>query len=353
MIYKVIQWGTGNTGSWSIRELAQRPDLELVAVRVYSPDKDGTDAGVLSGIEPVGVLATVDRATIIDTPADVVVYMGSAESNTEQCALDIIELLSSGKNVVSTPTPFQHPHAVSPELGAAFEQACATGGSTFLGLGLYPGFMGESVPIVLSRICHTVERISVAESMDYDEYPSTELMFNVMGFGFEPDDTKPVLSNLEFVKGLYVGAARILAEAFELELEDVVPFRQTVVSKEGLDVASGHIAPGTVAAMRMGVDGFYRGRKAITVEHCTRMDPALAPDWPSIPGYTIEVIGEPSFTTQISVGLPGQDHTDIGCLATAAHALNAIPAVVAAPPGVRTLADIGHFHGGKAFARFS
>jgi hypothetical protein len=34
--------------------------------------------------------------------------------------------------------------------------------------------------------------------------------------------------------------------------------------------------------------------------------------------------------------------------ATAAHALNAIPTVVAAKTGVRTLADIDHFHGGRA-----
>ena len=46
---RVIQWATGVTGTMSLRRVIDRPDLELVGVRVYDPAKAGTDAGSLVG----------------------------------------------------------------------------------------------------------------------------------------------------------------------------------------------------------------------------------------------------------------------------------------------------------------
>ncbi|GAC1395411.1 MAG: diacylglycerol kinase [Mycobacterium sp.] len=350
MTYRVIQWGTGNTGAWSVRAMAARPDLELVGVKVYSDSKAGRDAGELCGIGDLGVITTTDRDQLITTDADVVVYMASAESNPEQCAADIYQLLASGKNVVATPTPFQHPAAVSPELGAALSAACETGKSSFLGLGIFPGFIPETVTATLLRICHQVEHVRVSEAIRYDKYPSRELMFTVMGFGSAPDDATPLLANLEYVRALYIGAVTILADACNLELDEVTGFRDTEVATTDLQVASGLIKAGTVAAMRMGVRATYHGRTAMTVEHCTRMDPDLAPQWPAFEGYEIEVAGMPSLSCHLAVGIkPGDDHTDQACLATAAHALHAIPAVIVAAPGVHTLASIGPFSGGDAF----
>ena len=58
MPLKVIQYATGNVGRHALRGIIERPDMELVAVRVFNPDKVGTDAGELLGVEPVGVLCT-------------------------------------------------------------------------------------------------------------------------------------------------------------------------------------------------------------------------------------------------------------------------------------------------------
>ena len=40
--YRLIQWGTGNVGRHALRTIVERPDFELVGVRVYNPDKVGT-----------------------------------------------------------------------------------------------------------------------------------------------------------------------------------------------------------------------------------------------------------------------------------------------------------------------
>ena len=45
MTSRVIQWGTGNVGRHALRAILGRPNLELVGLRVYNPEKGGKDAG--------------------------------------------------------------------------------------------------------------------------------------------------------------------------------------------------------------------------------------------------------------------------------------------------------------------
>src|SRR4029077_6805736 len=73
--YRVVQWATGNIGTRALREVIRHPDLDLVGVVVYDAAKNGVDAGVLCGEEPVGVAATTDRAAARAIAADCVLYM--------------------------------------------------------------------------------------------------------------------------------------------------------------------------------------------------------------------------------------------------------------------------------------
>jgi 2,4-diaminopentanoate dehydrogenase len=57
---RVIQWATGSVGSAQLREVIDRPDLELVGLYLYGQSKLDIDAGVLVGRPPTGVAATDD-----------------------------------------------------------------------------------------------------------------------------------------------------------------------------------------------------------------------------------------------------------------------------------------------------
>ena len=46
---RVFQVATGNVGSEMIKRIGTQPDLELVGVHCYSPEKIGRDAGELAG----------------------------------------------------------------------------------------------------------------------------------------------------------------------------------------------------------------------------------------------------------------------------------------------------------------
>lgn len=336
---RVIQWATGVTGTMSLRHVVDRSDLELVAVRVYDPGKVGADAGALCDRAEVGLLATDDRDAVIDADADVVLYMGKVEIDTPGCFADVCDLLASGKDVVATGSRFVHPASVSAALADDIERACRAGRSTFLGLGLFPGFVGEALAPVLARLAQRTDRIDIREVLDYSTYASRDLIFSAMGFGHDPQDTSPLLSDTEYAIAAWLGSARVLADALGLTIAGVSGYREVATTPRPLSVAAGEIPAGTVGAMRFGVV-VDCGETTLTVEHLTRMADDLAPDWPSDIGYEIRVGGEPNMHLRLIIGADGEDHAEQGCLATAMHAVNAISVVRAAPPGLYDLATI-------------
>ncbi|OMC44925.1 dihydrodipicolinate reductase [Mycobacterium sp. IS-1264] len=339
---RVIQWATGVTGMMSLRHVLGRPDLELVAVRVYDPAKAGLDAGTLCGAPDAGVLTSADRDAVIAADADVVLYMGKVETDTPGCFADVCDLLATGKNVVATGSRFIHPRSLHESLADGIEKACRAGRSSFLGLGLYPGFVGESLAPILSRLTERTSRISVREVLNYSTYASHDLIFNAMGFGHAPEDTTPLLTNTDYAASAWIGSATVLAQALGLEIRSVEGFREVATTPRALTVAAGEIPAGTVAAMRFGVE-VDCGETTLAVEHLTRLADDLAPDWPTDIGYAVTFEGRPNMSFHLVIGSHDEDHAEQGCLATAMHAINAIPAVIAAEPGLYDLSTIAPF----------
>ena len=86
------------------------------------------------------------------------------------------------------------------------------------------------------------------------------------------------------------------------------------------------------------------GRPAVVLEHVTRLREDLCANWPQPAqpkgSYRVEITGEPSYAMDICLSSRKGDHNHADLVATAARIVNAIPAVVAAPPGIRTTLDL-------------
>ena len=160
-------------------------------------------------------------------------------------------------------------------------------------MGLFPGFVGESIAPVLSRLTARSSRIDVREVLNYSTYASHDLIFNAMGFGHTPDDTTPLLTNTDYAASAWIGTATVLAEAMGLQIQSVEGYRDVAITPRALSVAAGEIPAGTVGAMRFGVV-VDCGDTTLAVEHLTRMADDLAPDWPTEIGYEVTFQGEPN-----------------------------------------------------------
>ena len=96
--------------------------------------------------------------------------------------------------------------------------------------------------------------------------------------------------------------------------------------------------------MRFEIIGKVAGEPVIVIEHVTRLRGDLRPDWaqPAQPGgcYRVEITGEPSYTVDIMPTSRKGDHNHAAIVAAAGRIVNAIPAVVDGPAGLRTTLDL-------------
>jgi 2,4-diaminopentanoate dehydrogenase len=239
---------------------------------------------------------------------------------------------------------FQYPWQVLPdELVKPIDEATRTGQSTLFVNGIDPGFANDLLPLALAGTCQSIEQIRCMEIINYDTYDSAAVMFDVMGFG-KPLDDIPMLLQPGVLRLAWGSVVRQLAAGLGIELDEVTETYVREPAPEDFDIASGHIAKGTAAALRFEVRGMKDGRVAVVLEHVTRLRNDLLPQWPQPAqeggSYRVEITGEPSYTVDLCLHSPNGDHNHAGLVATAARVVNAIPAVVAAPPGISTTLEL-------------
>jgi 2,4-diaminopentanoate dehydrogenase len=100
--YRLIIWGPGEIGGATLRAAHASDKFEVVGVKVFSRHKHGKDAGELVGIGPIGLKATCSKEEILALDADCAIVTPQPRSVFEGLDADVIDLLESGKSVVST-----------------------------------------------------------------------------------------------------------------------------------------------------------------------------------------------------------------------------------------------------------
>ncbi len=341
MTYRVIQWSTGNVGAFALRAILGHPDLELAGVWVHGAAKDGLDAGELCGVGPVGVRATRDAQALLASDADCVVYTATADLRIGAALDDVCRILRSGKNVVSSSiVPLVHPSQLGPDVERRLEDACRDGNASFWTSGIDPGFANDLLPLTLSGLCESWSQIRIQEIVNYATYDQPEVVLGTMGFG-KPMDQMPILLAPGALRMAWGGAIRLLAEGLGLSLDEITQHYECLPAPRDLDTAMGVILEGTRAALRFEVCGIVGGQPRLVVEHVTRMHDDLAPDWPrSEGGYHVIIEGVPRMVCRLDMEDEHGDHAVGGVVLTATRLVNAIPAVVAAPPRPLTALDL-------------
>ncbi len=352
MAIRVAHVGTGNVGGLALAELITNPQFELTAVCVSSPEKVGKDAGELCGVglEPgrrgkvTGVAAVADLDAVIAAKPDCVVYCAMGDTRLPDAMADVMRILAAGINVVgSSPGLLQYPWGVMPDKYIArVEDAARQGNSSIFINGVDPGFINDLIPFALAGTCQRVEQVRCMEIADYATYNGSEVM-HYMGFG-RPMDEVPMLLQPGVLSIAWGTAIRQLAAGLGVVVDAITESYQREPAPEDFDIAVGRVPKGTVAALQFELRGMVDGHPAIVIEHITRLRPDLRPDWPQPAAgggsYRVEITGEPSYAVDIVPSSSKGDHNHAAIAGAAGRIVNAIPAVIAAPPGIVTTRDL-------------
>ena len=337
MTIRVVQWTTGNVGKRSVRAVTGRPDMELVGCYAWSADKVGLDVGELCGIDPVGVTATDDVDALLGLAPDCVVYNPMWPQTDE-----LVRILEAGVDVVTTAAFID-----GRRLGAdrdRIAEACERGGATIFGTGISPGWI-DQLAIVAAGICDRIDKVVVDEGSDTTLYdsPTTELP---CGFGrpIDDPDLPPMASEGTAVFG---EAVAMVADALGVELDEIVCEAEYARTTEDVVMDSWTIPANHVAGVAASWQGRVGGRSVVELNVRWKKGQTLDPDWTIAEGHTITIEGRPTVGVRVEYLPPPDfeattfaDFMVLGMIMTAMPAVNAIPRVVAAPPGIVTYNDL-------------
>jgi hypothetical protein len=333
MTYRVIQWATGEMGRDMLRQVIDHPDLELVGVKVFSEKKAGLDAGEIAGRSHVGVTATMDTQEILALDADVVLhtplYMFDRGPNDE----DVLSLLRSGKNVISNYLGFFWPPATPGDRAERIVAACLEGGTTVYGAGLQPAVLTSQIIPTYTGLCSDVRSISLSEFWQFTDDPRPEFVFDVCGYGADPESVEESSSRGTSYLEKYTETFSLTAAQIGCEVTGIDKGNEYRVADRDIEIAAGTVRKGTVSCIRWHIELRTTG-PTIRFQSVRTADPDPPPPWEFGKYERIEIDGDPPIRSQMEI-----DHSFAAeyvplTRAICSPPILAIPEVVAAPPGI-------------------
>ena len=339
---RVIAWGTGPIGLPGLRALIDHPEYELVGLHAWSSSKIGLDAGDIAVTGKTGILATDDVDALLALNADCLVYQGNYSHREAKCVQDVIPFLEAGTNVVGPAMmDLIAPARGRQEFVLPIAEACEKGGSSIFCGGTDPGYMTTGHLFSLLSGAGKIDSVGVAEICNLNDYGS---FFSIANWGFnQPLDYRAPMFYDDIGRGWHESTVWGIADYLGVELDEIVHSYETRALDHDYDAAWGKGLANTIAAIRWTMTGMYKGKPLIVYRKIERTHEHAGPDFEqplhgSEAGYQLIVKGEPSYHTEMSIGLYD------GCAVTALHPINAINQVCAAKPGIIGQLDMPHFY---------
>ncbi len=333
---RVVQWATGNVGTRALREVIRHPSLDLVGLLVYDPAKDGVDAGSLCGEPPVGVKATTDRAAIHALGADCVLYMPRVTD-----LADVVAFLEAGTNVVTTCVEFTDGgHPLGDEARARVLDACAKGNASLYATGSSPGFITDALPFALLSLQRNVESIEIEEFANMSQRNSPHMIFELMGFGRPAEAFRAELREAHMLRSFSPSLGRLAAAAGR-PVDAWSSTGEYAVARRTTEIAAGRLEAGTIAAMRTRIVGRSRGDAVVSMTPTWYCTTEIEPAWDlGRTGWRVRVRGDAPLDVELPIAVSLAELGAHTPSLTANPAVNAIPYVCAAPPGILSTADL-------------
>jgi hypothetical protein len=317
----------------ALRLLPQQPHLKLVGHYVSSPEKAGKDSGELAGQAPNGVITTHSWDEVVALKADVLTYFADSVRRERQAIEDVIQFLEAGTNVVTISAwELGHRATVPPDLLERIDAACAKGDSSCFFTSVDPGWATSDLAIAALAGANRVDSMRLIEFGNFINYTAEYASREYFGFG-QPPGYKPTMVTDNVVEQMWAPTLHRLAEVLEVPIEAFKSIYETDSVDYDIEAGFGLVKGGTASVVRFELQALNKGRPFLFLEHIDHVLNDLSEckkPW-SKPNsahtdYRIEIHGDPQFDLELQCERPSD-----WC---ATPAINCVPALVDAPPGV-------------------
>ncbi|HKZ51756.1 MAG TPA: hypothetical protein VJ085_00595 [Candidatus Acidoferrales bacterium] len=320
---RVIQYGVGPIGARIVRLILEKPALQIVGAVDIDPAKAGRDLGeVAEAGRQLGVVVSRDAGPVLQAGADVLVHCTS--SYLEEVADQLLQCLEAGIHIVSTCEELAYPFRKHPELSQRLDRCAREHQVALVGTGVNPGFTMDKLVLTLAAAAVRVDSARAVRIVDAAKRRLP--LQKKIGAGMSVEEfNRQVAAGVIKHHGLPESVAMV-ADGLGLAVDEITESIQPVVAKKPVQTEYLAVAPGQVAGVHQIARGQSGGRDKVYLE----LQMYVGAEAPS---DSVELTGEPN----LRLTVPGGIHGD---LATAAVAVNCIPAIVEAKPGLRTARDI-------------
>jgi len=328
-VIRVIQCGLGAMGSLMARIALEKRDLRLVGAVARRAELHGADLGAYlkdpraRGRKIYPDIATAARRTRADLVMTATGSLLAEELPILEAAID------AGLDVVSIAEELAYPAARSPAAAARLDRLARRKRVTVLGTGINPGFVLDLLIIALTGVCRRVESIYAERVNDLSPYGG--MVMQTQGIGLTP---------AAFAQGLKAGtvlghigfqqSVAMIADALGVELDEVREERAPIIAAKERRGEHVTVAPGMVAGCRHTAKGLHKGRVVIELVHPQQIQPEAEG---TRTRDRIVIKGQPGIDLRVEPELAGG-------IGTAALAVNMVPLVAAAAPGLVSMKDL-------------
>lgn len=325
----VLVLGTGQMGTGVARLLLKKPGLRLVGAFCRRSAHSGMDLGkVLGSHSELGIPVEDDLEGVIARTRPSVAIQATC-STVIDAVDEITCLVRNGVSVISIAEEMVLPAAASRDLASEIDQLAARHGVAVLGTGINPGFVLDTLIIVLTSVCSDIDSI-VAERVN-DLAPFGPTVLESQGVGLTPAafsqqvEAGRVVGHVGFAQSI-----RMIADSVGWEIDRIHEEREPILSTVTRTTPFITVEPGRVAGCLHRAVAYRDGRPVISLNHPQQIQPHLE-------GVQtrdrIEIRGTPPVEIFGSPEIPGGE-------GTVALAVNMIPRVLNAPPGLHGMADL-------------
>jgi 4-hydroxy-tetrahydrodipicolinate reductase len=326
---RVLVLGTGHMGSGIARLLLDKRGVALVGAFARRAERAGMDVGAAIGLgRDLGLPVGVDLAALIERARPDVAIQATCSRISDAMA-ELTTLVRHGVHVISIAEEMAYPACSSPAFADELHWLAVARGVTVLGTGVNPGFVLDLLVVTLSAVCADVESVTATRVNDLSPYGRTVLASQ--GVGLSPQafaqgvKEGTVVGHVGFPESIH-----LIAAALGWDIERIAQTREPIVATVRRVTPVVSVEPGQVAGCHHSAVAYRDGKPVITLIHPQQVHPHLEGVQT---GDRIEIRGTPPVCFSGSPEIPGGQ-------ATVALAVNMVPRVMNAPPGLHSMLDL-------------